>query len=82
MISIPTRVLSAAALTATLSLGLAACGSGDTGESAEQILTIAPNSFPVTLDQHQMSAEAAVFSPMQHVLQPLVTRNAEDSTVI
>lgn len=82
MISIPTRVLSAAALTATLSLGLAACGSGDTGESAEQTLTIAPNSFPVTLDQHQMSAEAAVFSPMQHVLQPLVTRNAEDSTVI
>ncbi|NWN88573.1 MAG: ABC transporter substrate-binding protein [Micrococcaceae bacterium] len=71
---------------ALLSIGLTACsGSSDAAQETpaeNQTFTVAPNSFPVTLDQHSVSAEAAVFSPMQHVMQPLVVRGDNDANEV
>src|SRR5699024_6007187 len=72
---------------ALLSIGLTACSGNsdaaqDTAPAEDQTFTVAPNSFPVTLDQHSVSAEAAVFSPMQHVMQPLIIRGENDSNEV
>lgn len=67
-------------------LALTGCSSAEsadseTGAAEEQSLTIAAQ-VPDSLNQHQMSSDAAWFSPLQHVMQPLVTRNPEDPTEV
>ncbi|CAM3744993.1 ABC transporter substrate-binding protein [Occultella aeris] len=80
------RLLAGAAAVAT-GLSLAACsagggddggaGSGGGAPAAEQTLTVAPGTFPVALDPHQWSAEAAVIGPIQHVMETLVARDGD-----
>ncbi|HYH30201.1 MAG TPA: ABC transporter substrate-binding protein [Pseudonocardia sp.] len=76
-----TRVLAAIAVLAAGSGLLAACGGGGAGGDGSgggQNLTVAPGTFPVALDVHEWSAEAAVAGPMQHVMETLVARNGEE----
>lgn len=79
---IPKRGLAAVALTLAAAVGMSACSGSDASAGPENVLTVAADNFLMSLEAHKHSSEGAVLGPMQHVLEPLVTRNSEDPTQI